>query len=47
MLLVEVVSDVMLNEAGDVIETEPQSAVHVEPITTQTSCAPDEVGVTV
>ncbi len=45
MLLADVVREVMLSAAGDVIVIEPQSAVHVLPIRTQTSCAPSLVGV--
>lgn len=45
MLLADVVSEVMLSAAGEVIVIDPQSAVHVEPILTQTSCAPSLVGV--
>ena len=45
MLLDAVVSEVMLSAAGDVIVIDPQSAVHVLPILTQTSCAPSLVGV--
>ena len=47
MLLDAVVREVMLSAAGEVIVIEPQSAVQVEPILTQTSCAPSLVGVTV
>ncbi|MBI4439090.1 hypothetical protein HY640_04115 [Candidatus Woesearchaeota archaeon] len=46
-LLADVVSEVMLSEAGEVIVIEPQSAVQVEPMRTQTLCAPSEVGVIV
>lgn len=47
MLLEAVVSDVMLRAAGDVIVIEPQSAVHVLPMRTQTSWAPSLDGVIV
>ena len=45
MLLDAVVREVMLSAAGEVIVIEPQSAVHVLPMRTQTSCAPSLVGV--
>ena len=41
------VSEVMLREAGEVIVIDPQSAVHVLPILTQTLWAPSEEGVMV
>lgn len=46
-LLTDVVNEVMLSAAGDVIVIEPQSAVHSEPRRTQILCAPSDVGVTV
>lgn len=47
VLVTEGAKEVMLNAAGELTEVEPQSAVHVEPIVTQTFCAPSDVGVTV
>lgn len=46
-LLADVVKDVMLNDAGDVMVIEPQSAVQVPPMRTHTFCAPSDVGVIV